>query len=89
MSSGINEVKSPQLSRRQELSSHQQRGHLEKSRNTNIALRNPEIQIGALATTTTTKIICFFFFLCKIWDTIAWLVACERCVSSFRLEDEV
>ena len=42
---GMNEVKSPQLSRRQELSSHQQRGHLEKSRITNLALRKTETQI--------------------------------------------
>ena len=42
---GMNEVKSPQLSRRQELSSHQQRGHLQKSRITNLALRKTETQI--------------------------------------------
>ena len=34
---GMNEVKSPQLSRRQELSSHQQRDRLENLRYTNLA----------------------------------------------------
>ena len=52
----------------------------EKSRNTNR---------GFSKNNNNKNYLVFFFFLCKIWDTIAWLVACERCVSSFRLEDEV